>query len=69
MSWTGHTALANALLPAILEAGRIELAYYNGTVEVEEKSDSSPVTIADREAEAVLVEALTVAAPGIPVVA
>lgn len=69
MTWTGHAALADALLPALLEAGRIELAYYIGTVEVEEKSDSSPVTVADREAEAVLVKALAAAAPGIPVVA
>ncbi len=69
MTWSGHAALADALLPALLEAGRIELAYYNGTVEVEEKSDSSPVTAADREAEAVLIRALAGAAPGIPVVA
>lgn len=61
--------LADALLPAVLKAGRIEMAYYNDGVEVEHKADSSPVTAADREAEAVLVEALGKAAPGIPVIA
>ena len=37
--------------------------------EVETKSDLSPVTICDRAAEAIILRALAVAAPGIPVIA
>ncbi|MGQ0673065.1 MAG: 3'(2'),5'-bisphosphate nucleotidase CysQ [Hyphomicrobium sp.] len=62
-------ALAAALLPAVLEAGRIEMRYFRGGVAVERKSDASPVTAADREAEDVLVRALARAAPGVPVIA
>lgn len=61
--------LAEALLPAVVEAGRIEMAYFDGAVAVERKSDASPVTAADRDAEAVLLAALAHVAPGIPVVA
>ena len=64
-----HTALAEALLPAVLAAGRLEMGYFAGDVAVERKADRSPVTAADREAEAILVEALHAAAPGVPVVA
>lgn len=62
-------ALAEALLPAVVEAGRIEMAYFDGAVAIERKADASPVTAADRDAEAVLLAALARAAPGIPVVA
>jgi 3'(2'), 5'-bisphosphate nucleotidase len=61
--------LADALLPAVLAAGRIEMRHYTAGVEVERKADSSPVTAADREAEAVILEGLWSAARGIPVVA
>lgn len=61
--------LAAALLSPMLAAGRIEIAYQQSGVAVERKADRSPVTAADREAEAVLIKALTVIAPGIPVVA
>jgi 3'(2'), 5'-bisphosphate nucleotidase len=64
-----HTALAEALLGAVLEAGRIELRHYAGDVVVETKADASPVTAADREAEVVLVAAIEAAAPGIPIIA
>lgn len=62
-------SLADALLPAVLEAGRVEMRHYESGFTVETKADSSPVTIADREAEAVLIAGLAVAAPGTPVVA
>ncbi|MEW5962445.1 MAG: 3'(2'),5'-bisphosphate nucleotidase CysQ [Pseudomonadota bacterium] len=62
-------ALAEALLPAVVEAGRIEMAYFVGAVEIERKADASPVTAADRDAEAVLLAALAEAAPSVPVVA
>ena len=64
-----HAALAEALLPAVLAAGRLEMGYFAGEVAVESKADCSPVTAADREAEAILVKALHEAAPGVPVIA
>jgi 3'(2'), 5'-bisphosphate nucleotidase len=69
MSAIEHTRLASALLPAVLAAGAIEMRYYRAGVAVETKVDESPVTAADREAEAVLVAAIATAAPGVPIVA
>ena len=69
MSAIEHTRLASALLPAVLTAGAIEMRYYRAGVAVETKADESPVTAADREAEAVLVAAIASAAPGVPIVA
>jgi 3'(2'), 5'-bisphosphate nucleotidase len=62
-------ALADALLSAVLKAGNLEMRYFRNNVAVDLKSDSSPVTAADREAEAIIVAALQRAAPGIPIVA
>jgi 3'(2'), 5'-bisphosphate nucleotidase len=62
-------ALADALLPAVLEAGALEMRYFRSGVTVNHKSDSSPVTIADQEAEAIILAALRRVAPNIPVVA
>lgn len=64
-----HAKLAEALLPIVLEAGAIEMRYFETSVPVEHKADRSPVTIADREAEALIVSGLAAVAPGIPVVA
>lgn len=64
-----HEALAAALLGPVLEAGAVEMRYYRSGVEVEAKADNSPVTAADREAEAILLEALSRIAPQVPVVA
>lgn len=61
--------LAAALLPTVLAAGAIEMRHYRAGVTVETKSDSSPVTAADREAEAILLPAIAAAAPGIPIIA
>ena len=69
MKWPDHHRLAEALMPAVLEAGRIEMEHLRGAVVVESKADCSPVTAADREAEAVLHEALSRLAPGVPVIA
>lgn len=69
MSAIEHTRLASALLPAVLTAGAIEMRYYRAGVAVETKADESPVTAADREAEAVLVAAIASAAPNVPIVA
>ncbi len=38
-------------LDAVWQAGRITLSYFQTGVQVERKSDDSPVTIADRETE------------------
>ena len=62
-------SLGHLLLPAVLAAGRLELGYFTAGVKIEKKADKSPVTIADREAEAVLLGALAMVAPGIPVIA
>lgn len=64
-----HLALANGLLPAVLEAGRIEMRYYDSDLNVERKADKTPVTEADREAEVVLLQALAKLMPDVPVVA
>ncbi len=69
MSAIEHTRLASALLPAVLRAGAIEMRYYRAGVAVETKADESPVTAADREAEAVLIAAIASAAPNVPIVA
>jgi 3'(2'), 5'-bisphosphate nucleotidase len=61
--------LVEALLPAVLAAGRIEVAHFAAGVVVETKADTTPVTIADHEAEEVLTQALHRTAPGIPVIA
>lgn len=69
LTGNAFTGLADALLPAVLAAGRVELAYFSSPVEVVTKSDDTPVTAADREAEAILLKALETIAPGVPVVA
>src|SRR5690606_20226362 len=63
------SGLASALVPAVLAAGAVEMRHYRAGVPVEAKSDMSPVTIADREAEAVLVAAIAEAAPGVAIIA
>lgn len=64
-----HKMLGEALLPSVFQAGTIEMRHYRAGVEVETKLDSTPVTAADCEAEAILIAGLTKAAPGVPVVA
>jgi len=69
MNAEDYRSLVDALLPAVLAAGRIEMRHFEAGVAVETKADTTPVTAADREAEAVLTEGLKLAAPGIPVIA
>ncbi|MBS0237917.1 MAG: 3'(2'),5'-bisphosphate nucleotidase CysQ [Proteobacteria bacterium] len=64
-----HDALIAALLPAVREAGRIEMAHFTNGVKFEQKADRSPVTVADQEAEGILLSALTQVAPDVPIVA
>lgn len=61
--------IANRLIDPVLRAGAIEMQHYEAGFEVERKSDESPVTVADRDAEAILLAALADIAPDIPVVA
>jgi len=61
--------LAEALYPAVLEAGRLEMQHFKAGVTIETKADKSPVTVADREAETILIAALAEVAPGVTVVA
>jgi 3'(2'),5'-bisphosphate nucleotidase len=62
-------ALVEALLPAVIETGRVILGVRRRGHAVERKSDLSPVTEADRLAEAVILEALAAHAPDLPVIA
>jgi len=57
------------LLPAVLKAARAEMHYFKAGVQVTAKSDDSPVTAADHEAEAIVLECLARVAPDVPVVA
>lgn len=61
--------IAGRLIDPVLRAGAIEMQHYEAGVEVERKADESPVTAADREAEAILLAALAEIAPDIPVIA
>lgn len=62
-------ALLEALIDAAIEAGRIAYDIYRQDFQVQYKADTSPVTSADRAAEALILERLALCAPGVPVVA
>lgn len=51
------------------EAGAVILRHYSGEIEARAKSDASPVTFADEEAEILILARLAKFAPDIPVVA
>ncbi len=61
-------ALAEPLLALARRAGAVILTHYRRHVAVETKADGSPVTVADRAAEAVILEGLAALTPDIPVV-
>lgn len=62
-------ALLAVFEEAVLEAGRVIMKHYVDGCAVERKKDESPVTEADRAAEAIILAALSSVAPDIPVVA
>jgi 3'(2'), 5'-bisphosphate nucleotidase len=62
-------ALLEAIAVAAREAGEAILTIVARGFDVETKSDTSPVTEADRAAELIILAALAVAAPGVPVIA
>lgn len=55
--------LLDVAIQVAYRGGKRTLAYYNAGVQVEIKSDASPVTIADREAERVMRELITASFP------
>ncbi len=59
--------LASELLAPAHQAGQRIMSHY-GKADVELKDDKSPVTVADREADTILVESLKQIAPDIPVI-
>ena len=61
--------LLDDLAEAAREAGEAILEVVRRGFEIEAKSDSSPVTEADRAAELIILAALARAAPGVPVIA
>lgn len=61
--------LLDSIVSYAVEAGGVVWDHFNAGVDVEHKDDLSPVTIADREAEAVILAGLAKASPDIPVVA
>ena len=61
--------LMEGLVAAALKAGAEIWRIFEAGFEVEIKSDASPVTIADRAAEAIILEALLRLIPDVPVVA
>ena len=66
------TRLQDALVPVVRAAGDLVMAVYAGPFDVAEKRDergnASPVTLADRQSEALITRALHALSPDIPVV-
>lgn len=69
MSVPSHSELNAALVPLALDVGNLILEYYNTDIEISKKSDDSPVTLADREAEKLIIETLEAKWPDLPIVA
>ena len=63
-----ETAFMQAMCTAALDAGACIIEHYKNGVEAEEKSDKSPVTQADRDAEDVIERALAALAPNIQMI-
>ena len=62
-------SLAEGLFSVVLAAARVEMAHFGNGLAVEQKADLSPVTVADRAAEDIILRGLQRLAPGIPVIA
>jgi 3'(2'), 5'-bisphosphate nucleotidase len=61
--------LANGIRDIAIAAGKVITQIYNSDFAVDHKGDQSPVTEADRQAEAVILAALRELAPDIPAIA
>jgi len=62
-------ALIGQVIALAVEAGELILGHYRTEFDVEHKDDRSPVTVADNEANALIVAGLKRIAPDIPVIA
>lgn len=60
--------LAEGLLSVALAAARVQMAHFAAGVTAEIKADRSPVTVADRQSEDIILAGLARVAPGIPVI-
>ena len=60
--------LAEALLSVALGAARVQMGHFAAGVAEETKADLTPVTVADRESEEIILEGLSRAAPGVPII-
>ncbi len=69
MTPPSHDELNAALVPLVLEAGALIMGIYRRGFDVDHKADESPVTIADQQAEALILEGLRQHCPRIAVVA
>ncbi len=65
---SNSSSLCHQLITVALEAGRIIMDHYHAGVEIALKDDKSPVTLADTDAEAIILAALDQIAPEIPVI-
>ena len=58
------------LLPLVLKVGRVIMDFYQkDVIDIRIKSDGSPVTIADEQAESIIIKGLQHAFPNIPIIA
>ena len=64
----GRRELLEQLLPVVRAAGKIILEIYATDFAIQRKADASPVTEADERAEVVILSALKVLTPGIPII-
>jgi 3'(2'), 5'-bisphosphate nucleotidase len=69
LSIPSHDDLARGLLAPVLAAGALQLDLRRAGVVREQKPDASAVTEADRKSEVLLAAALTMLAPGLPIIA
>jgi 3'(2'), 5'-bisphosphate nucleotidase len=69
MQASDHRHLAEGLLGVALAAGRVQMLHRRAGLSPESKADSSPVTAADRESEAIILAGLARLAPGIATIA
>lgn len=60
-------ALIDSLLPIIARAGEAIMAIYDGDFAVHKKDDNSPLTLADLESQRIILRALNLLTPEIPV--
>lgn len=69
MTAIDYEHLADGLLPVVRAAARAQLRHYKANVTVDRKADASPVTIADQESEAIILDGLAKLLPGVGVIA